>query len=78
MDLAFLPRVPRLAGLVVGEFDDLCPLPELKRLLSGRPEPVPLSVVPLADHFFSGREEALYQVLKDFPLMGWGPADAPA
>ncbi len=71
MDLAFLPRVPRLAGIVVGEFDDLCPLADLKRLLAVRPEPVPLQVVPLADHFFGGAEETLFQVLRDFPLPGW-------
>lgn len=71
MDLAFLPQVPRLLGLVAGEFDDLCPLADLERLLAARTEPVPLRVVPLADHFFAGAEEALFQALNDFPLPGW-------
>lgn len=75
MDLAFLPRVPRLWGIVVGEFDELCPLPELKRLLAQRWEAVPFKVVPLADHFFGGAEEALFQVLRDFPLAGWPEGD---
>ncbi len=75
MDLAFLPQVPRLAGIVVGDTDELCPLEDLRRLLAQRADPVPLEVVGQADHFFLGAEEALFQTLRDFPLPGWLPAD---
>ncbi len=69
MDLGFLPQVPRLHLIVVGDRDELCPLADLRALLAhmaaeaGPPE---VRVIPGADHFFGGREEELFRVLKDF------------
>lgn len=65
MDLTFLPRVPRLKLVVVGDRDELCPLMDVQRLLAETP--VPVTVIPRADHFFGGREEELFRVLRDFP-----------
>jgi uncharacterized protein len=68
MDLAFLPQVPRLTLVTAGDRDELCPLAELRRLLAAAPAPVELAVIPGADHFYGGREEELFKILRDFPL----------
>lgn len=82
MDLAFLPEVPRLELIVVGDRDELCPLAALKSLLmslvdqaasrfqtTGQQPVIPrLRVIAGADHFFWGQEAELFQVLRDFPL----------
>ena len=70
MDLSWLPRVPGLRLVVAGDQDDICPLADLRRMLAGTsaaaaPE---IRVIAGADHFFGGREEELFQVLRDFPL----------
>jgi alpha/beta superfamily hydrolase len=66
MDLAFLPRVPRLKAIVVGDRDELCPLADLHRLLAATP--VPVTVIPRTDHFFGGREAELFRALQEAPL----------
>ena len=68
MDLAFLPQTPALSLIVAGDLDDLCPLADLESLCRRLQSPVHLRVVSGADHFFSGREEELYRILKEFPL----------
>lgn len=81
MDLSFLPRVPRLYLIVVGDRDGLCPLRDLQKLLApAKPAPGPsttagrqakapeLAVIAGADHFFGGREDQLFKVLRDSPL----------
>ncbi len=68
MDLAFLPETPGLSLIVAGDQDDLCPLADLKNLCRRLKPPVELKVVSGADHFFGGREDALYRILKDHPL----------
>jgi len=74
MDLSFLPRVPGLRLIMVGDRDELCPLPSLQALLAERqaalPEDLPpeLRVIQGTDHFFGGAEEMLFRLLKDFPL----------
>jgi len=70
MDLAFLPAVPRLELIVVGDRDELCPLAALKAMLKERPAPLKIAVIAGADHFFGGREAELFQVLKDQPWPG--------
>jgi alpha/beta superfamily hydrolase len=67
MDLEFLPEVPGLLGIVVGDRDELCPLAPLRQLL-GRRAPPEITVIAGADHFFRGREEKLFKVLCDFSL----------
>jgi uncharacterized protein len=68
MDLDFLSETPGISLIVAGDHDDLCPLADLERLCRNLKPPVDLKVVSGADHFFGGREEALYRVLKDYPL----------
>jgi len=70
MDLTWLPRVPGLRLVVAGDQDDICPLADLRRLLAGTaPAAAPeIRVIAGADHFFGGREDELFQVLRDFPL----------
>ncbi len=73
MDLNFLPETPGLSLIVAGDHDDLCPLADLENLLGHRQPPVNLRIVSGADHFYGGREEELFRILKDFPLP-LGPA----
>jgi alpha/beta superfamily hydrolase len=67
MDLSWLPQVPDLKLVVVGDRDEFCPLTDLRQLLAGEAAPE-IVVIPDADHFFGGREDKLFQVLRDFPL----------
>jgi alpha/beta superfamily hydrolase len=74
MEMAFLPQVPRLHLIIAGDRDDICPLADLQKLLApkgegtadGKAEPPQLTVIAGADHFFSGREEDLYKVLRGY------------
>ena len=74
MDLSFLPRVPGLRLIAVGDRDELCPLASLRTLLAERqaaPQDTPppeVRVIEGADHFFGGGEEVLFRLLRDFPL----------
>ena len=76
MDLSWLPRVPGLRLVVAGDRDDLCPLADLRRLFETEGRPTgetpgaapEISVIAGADHFFGGREEELFQVLRGFAL----------
>jgi hypothetical protein len=68
MDLSFLPEVPGLKLIAVGDKDELCPLASLEaRLAEGHTKP-PVKVIQGADHFFGGGEDELFRVLRDFPL----------
>ena len=68
MDLDFLPRVPRLKLIIVGDWDDLCPLETLRTSLSTREPAVEIIVIPETDHFYGGRERELFQILLTHPL----------
>jgi alpha/beta superfamily hydrolase len=74
MDLSFLPRVPGLRLIAVGDRDELCPLANLQTLLAERQAALPQTPAPVvrviegADHFFGGGEELLFRILRDFPL----------
>jgi len=67
MDLSFLPQVPRLRLIVVGDRDELCPLASLRELLAESQMPPETKVIEGTDHFFGGAEEKLFRVLRDFP-----------
>jgi alpha/beta superfamily hydrolase len=71
MDLSFLPQVPHLQLIVVGDRDELCPLASLEALLTAGPAPsgetLAIKVIQGTDHFFGGAEEILFRVLRDFP-----------
>ena len=70
MDLSFLPRVPGLKLIVVGDGDELCP-PDLRALMASSQCPgearAEVLVIEGADHFFGSAEEELFRVLRDFP-----------
>ncbi len=68
MDLSFLPQVPKLVLIAVGDRDDLCPLKSLEALMADRQTKPAISVIQGADHFFGGAEEQLFRILRDFPL----------
>ncbi len=70
MDLSWLPRVPGLRLVVAGDQDDICPLADLQQMFAGTaPAAAPeIRIIAGTDHFFGGREEELFRVLRDFPL----------
>lgn len=73
MDLSFLPRVPGLRLICVGNRDELCPLPSLQALMAeSQPSfgktPTQIKVIEGADHFFGNGEEELFRVLREWPL----------
>ena len=68
MEMAWLPEVPHLKLIVAGDRDEIGPLLDLQTMMAAVEPPVPLVVVPGADHFYGGREDRLFQVLRDFPL----------
>ncbi len=70
MDLSFLPETPGLRLIVAGDRDELCPLPDLERLLRTCRPPVEVRTAAGADHFFGGREKDLYQILRNYPFPG--------
>jgi alpha/beta superfamily hydrolase len=67
MDLSFLPQVPGLKLIAVGDRDELCPLESLEALLAGKTPPE-VRVIEGADHFYGSGAEELFRVLRDFPL----------
>ncbi len=67
MDLSFLPQVPGLKLIAVGDRDELCPLSSLEALLAGKTPPE-VRVIQGADHFFGSGAEELFQALRNFPL----------
>ncbi|MHB9073616.1 MAG: alpha/beta hydrolase [Desulfobaccales bacterium] len=68
MDLSFLPQVPGLKLIAVGDKDELCPLESLKALMAESQTPPKIRVIQGADHFWGGGEDKLFQVLRDFSL----------
>jgi uncharacterized protein len=73
MDLSLLPRLPGLRLIIVGDRDELCPLPSLRALMAeSQPAfgatPAEVRVIEGADHFFGDGEAELFRVLRDFPL----------
>jgi len=72
MDLSFLPEVPGLRLIIVGDRDELCPLASLQALMAeSQPppgeRPAEVRVIEGADHFFGNGEAELFRVLRDFP-----------
>ena len=70
MEMNFLPKVPRLSLIVVGDRDEFCPLPQLEKMFDEQPEDrrPEIKVVSGASHFFAGREKPLYNILLEYPL----------
>ncbi len=68
MDMDFLPQTPRVKLIIAGDRDDLCPLADLRACLGAVQPPVEIAVITGADHFYSGHEEQLFQILKSYPL----------
>jgi len=68
MELTFLAETPRLVLVVAGDQDELCPLADVERLCRALVPPVELKVVPQTDHFYAGREQELFRILREYPL----------
>jgi alpha/beta superfamily hydrolase len=68
MAMPWLPGVPRLKLVVAGDRDEIAPLLDLQTMLATVEPPVPIVVIAGADHFYGGREDKLFQVLREFPL----------
>jgi alpha/beta superfamily hydrolase len=70
MDMSFLPKVPRLHLIVVGDRDEFCPLPQLEKMFESQPDDrrPEIKVVSGSSHFFAGREKPLYNILFEYPL----------
>ena len=68
MEMAWLPQVPRLKLIVAGDRDEIGPWLDLQAMMAAVEPPVPIVVIKGADHFYGGREEELFKVLRDFPL----------
>ena len=68
MDLGFLPQVPGLRLIAVGDRDELCPLESLEALMAESQTTAEIRVIQGADHFFGGIEDKLFRMLRDFPL----------
>lgn len=70
MEMGFLPKVPRLRLIIVGDRDEFCPLPQLQELLNECPEELcpEIKVVEGSSHFFAGKEKQLFNILSEFSL----------
>jgi alpha/beta superfamily hydrolase len=68
MDLSFLPQVPGLKLIAVGDRDDLCPLESLEALMAESRMAPAIKVIQDTDHFWGGAEEQLFKILRDFHL----------
>jgi alpha/beta superfamily hydrolase len=71
MEMNFLPKVPRLRLIVVGDRDEFCPLPQLEKMFDDQPEDrrPEIKVVSGSSHFFANREKPLYSILLEYPLV---------
>jgi uncharacterized protein len=70
LEMDFLPKVPRLRLIVVGDRDEFCPLPQLEKMFEiqpadRRPE---IKVIKGSSHFFAAQEKPLYNILLEYPL----------
>jgi hypothetical protein len=54
MDLSFLPQVPELKLIAVGDRDDLCPLESLEALMAESRMPPAVRVIQGTDYFLGG------------------------
>jgi alpha/beta superfamily hydrolase len=61
---------------VQGAADELGPLPELEAFVRRLPEPKELVVVPGADHFFAGRQDALRAAIGGYFAAEGAPLEA--
>lgn len=70
MEMNFLPKVPRLRLIIVGDRDEFCPLPQLEKMFDHQPpdQRPEIKVVSGSSHFFAGREKPLYKLLLEYPL----------
>lgn len=68
MEMAWLPQVRRLKLIVAGDRDEIGPLLDLQAMMAAVEPPVRIVAIQGADHFYGGREEDLFKVLRDFPL----------
>jgi alpha/beta superfamily hydrolase len=69
-DLSAVAASPKAKFLIHGEFDELCPLADVKAFYARAEEPKELVVIEAADHLFTGHvtqvAEAIEDLLRDF------------
>jgi alpha/beta superfamily hydrolase len=68
LEMAWLPQVPHLKFIVAGDRDDIGPLLDIQKIMEKAEPPVDIVVVKGADHFYGGKEEELFRILRDYPL----------
>jgi alpha/beta superfamily hydrolase len=68
MEMGFLPQVPGLKLIAVGDQDELCPLKGLEALFAEAQAKPVIKVIEHTDHFFGGAEGKLLQILREFSL----------
>jgi alpha/beta superfamily hydrolase len=68
MEMTWLPQVPHLKLIVAGDRDEIGPLLDVQAMMAASEPPVTIVVIKGADHFYGGREEQLFRVLRDYPL----------
>ena len=69
LEMDFLPKVPKLRLVVVGDRDEFCPLERLQKLLPASSAEGPeVRVLPGCSHFFAGKERLLYDLLVSYDL----------
>lgn len=68
MEMTWLPQVPHLKLIVAGDRDEIGPLLDVQATMAASEPPVTIVVIQGADHFYGGREEQLFRVLRDYPL----------
>lgn len=70
LDMDFLPRVPRLRLIVVGDRDEFCSMLQLEKMFEDQPADrrPEIKVMKGCSHFFAGQEKPLYNILLEYPL----------
>ncbi|MCL4503053.1 MAG: alpha/beta fold hydrolase [Deltaproteobacteria bacterium] len=66
MEMAWLPETPRLRLIVAGDRDEIAPFLDLRQMMADIA--LPIIVIAGADHFYGGKEDKLFQVLREFAL----------
>ena len=64
-DFGAVERSPKPKFFIHGEFDELCPLKELREFYARCAEPKELVVIDAADHLFDGKVSQVAEAIED-------------